>query len=205
MSKRYAILMLSIFIALPTFAAETFEGKPARSVGPLTFEMMGRHFDALRGIDLRDEAGGKVDLASLRGKVVWVNFWAHWCGPCIEEFDSMRVVEKEVGRENLAILLVSSPRDVEKDRAWAKAHQIEWPTLVADTDTAGIARVMMVPARSDLGFPRVPLSSFFDANGTAQLVQPGAPSMLGDSGVLKRGWNVQPWFMQWMRDWRGDS
>jgi cytochrome c biogenesis protein CcmG, thiol:disulfide interchange protein DsbE len=91
----------------------------------------GRPAPALR---LPDLAGREVDLASLRGKVVAVNFWATWCPPCKEELPALAQAWR-AGQGCLEILGVTedSPRDdVVRD---ARQHAIPFPVLL-DPDGA---------------------------------------------------------------------
>lgn len=47
------------------------------------------------------------DIKEFRGKWVLLNFWAEWCEACKEEFQSLKVLEKELAKENFVLLCVS--------------------------------------------------------------------------------------------------
>ncbi len=55
--------------------------------------------------------GRVVDLASFRGQVVVVNFWATWCPPCVEEMPSLEKLHRALGPEGLVVLGVSGDED----------------------------------------------------------------------------------------------
>lgn len=67
---------------------------------------------------LEDTEGNKVSLASQRGKVVLVNFWATWCPPCKEEMPSMERLNEVMGRDDFVILAIN----VEKNGRTAVAE-----------------------------------------------------------------------------------
>jgi cytochrome c biogenesis protein CcmG, thiol:disulfide interchange protein DsbE len=58
----------------------------------------------VRATDLR---GAPVRLSSVRGKVVLLNIWATWCGPCRQEMPSMERLYRVLGREGLRVVAVS--------------------------------------------------------------------------------------------------
>ncbi|HMZ79117.1 MAG TPA: TlpA disulfide reductase family protein [Acidobacteriota bacterium] len=51
--------------------------------------------------------GGKVSLASYRGKVVVLNFWATWCGPCIAELPDFKAISSEFGPKGVQVIGLS--------------------------------------------------------------------------------------------------
>ncbi|MEA3290987.1 MAG: TlpA disulfide reductase family protein [Pseudomonadota bacterium] len=93
------------------------------------------HFFPLPPLVLPDETGKKVDLASFRGRVVLVNFWATWCPPCVEEFPSMQRLKTALGREGLEILAVNAGEESDQVFSFTGVleTEIDFPVLY-DTD-----------------------------------------------------------------------
>jgi len=78
--------------------------------------------------------GSKLDLATLRGKVVVFNFWATWCGPCLTE---MPLVEKTMVKykddTDVVFLAVSTDEDRELVAPHLKQYKVNLPVAYADS------------------------------------------------------------------------
>lgn len=66
---------------------------------------------------LRDLDGAVVKLSDLRGKVVWINFWATWCRPCKKELPDIQALSDEYP-DDLAVLAINWQESAEDARAY---------------------------------------------------------------------------------------
>ena len=99
----------------------------------------------MRNIDLYDQYGKKHSIEEYKGKVVVINYWATWCGYCVEEMPEFEKVYKEFGsnKKDVVILGVAGPNskenrnnvDIEKDEiiSFLKKKNITYPTLMDET------------------------------------------------------------------------
>jgi peroxiredoxin len=79
---------------------------------------------------LRDMKGRIVSLSDLRGKVVLLNFWATWCGPCRVEMPAMERLYRTYDRKDFEILAVSTDaQGAAVTRPFQEENKLTFPIL----------------------------------------------------------------------------
>ncbi len=79
-----------------------------------------------------DLSGHLVRLADYRGKWVLLNFWASWCGPCLEEMPRFSVWQRAYGGEGLQIIGVSMDDDVKPVKRLMVRTPAAYPIVLGD-------------------------------------------------------------------------
>jgi thiol-disulfide isomerase/thioredoxin len=107
--------------------------------------------------------GGKVDLASLKGEVVMINFWATWCGPCRQEMPLLAQLHTKYEPLGFTLLGVNVEPDSAAAVDWLKGVPVGFPILF-DRDSAVAGR---------FGVEGMPSTVFVDRNGKVRYVHRG--------------------------------
>ena len=126
--------------------------------------------------------GEKTSLSDLKGKYVYVDVWATWCGPCKAEIPSLKKVEKMYHGKNIAFVSVSIDDDRSHGGSWEKANE-DWKKMVEEKELGGIQLFAPKGWKSDFvreykinGIPRFIL---IDPDGN--VVTPSAPRPSSDA------------------------
>jgi len=81
--------------------------------------------------DFANINGTTVNLKDLKGKVVFLNFWATWCPPCIAEMPSVNALyNKFKDNKNAVFLLVDADGKMKQSSAFMKKHKYDLPVYI---------------------------------------------------------------------------
>jgi thiol-disulfide isomerase/thioredoxin len=87
--------------------------------------------DAPLHYTLKDMNGVDVKLASFKGKIILLNFWATWCGPCRAEIPALIELQSRYA-DDLVVLGFSVDDTVDKLKPYAAQYKINYPVLVGN-------------------------------------------------------------------------
>jgi len=98
-------------------------------IGLALFDRAPADASALLALTLPDPSGRPQPLSQWQGKVLVVNFWATWCGPCREEMPDLVRAQKEYGAKGLQIVGIAAD-DADKVQQFAKEIELNYPALI---------------------------------------------------------------------------
>lgn len=102
---------------------------------------------APQSLALHDLSGKPVDLASMKGQVVLVNFWATWCEPCKEEMPSLDRMTQKLAARGLKVVGVNFGEGKPRIEQFLKTVPVGFPILRDDDSAVSKAwRVRVLPA-----------------------------------------------------------
>ncbi len=85
--------------------------------------------------NLEDLSGKKYKLSDFKGKIVFINFWATWCVPCIEEMPGMQKLYNKMQGKDFVMLVINSGESKEAVQAFMDKNKFSFPVLL-DPDNA---------------------------------------------------------------------
>ena len=92
--------------------------------------------DAVLDFALQDVNGNVVNLAAFKGRVIVLNFWATWCGPCKTEIPMLVKLHDKHGTSGLTVIGLSIDTDLEKVRHFVQQYKMDYPTFMIGRDHA---------------------------------------------------------------------
>ncbi|VAW94139.1 Thioredoxin family protein [hydrothermal vent metagenome] len=118
--------------------------------------------------------GKKIELSKLRGKVVYIDFWASWCGPCRQSMPKFNVLYNKLPRSSFEILAINLDESKADAQQFLKDYPVGYKVLYDTTGTTP----------KQFGVKVMPTGYLLDRFGMVRYVHQGFRS--GDDQVLMK-------------------
>lgn len=170
-AKRAAALVLVIAVGLiaalfttRTWNAMTSDAAPLRSAAVEQSEPGLVRYPLSQRVKVPDLSGSTLDgdrlsVGDFGGKIVVVNVWGSWCGPCRAETPDLARLARQDASKGVAFLGVDTRDDLDTARAFARKFRVPYPSIF---DESGAA---LLPLRGIIPTSVIPSSVVIDAEG----------------------------------------
>lgn len=118
-----AVVAAAVLLSVPALAGDLY--------GPAGVQPVRNNVSAPE-FELRTLEGRSVDSSSLRGRVVVLNFWATWCGPCKEEMPSLQRLKQQFKPEEFELLAITTDQQREAIKGFVRSLGLTFPVLIDD-------------------------------------------------------------------------
>lgn len=128
--------------------------------------------------------GQHISFDDLQGKVVLIDFWATWCGPCREALPHVKEIVRKFSGQPLVVLSVSLDKDAQHWREFVAKNEMTWPQYYDGGFDGPISKLF--------GINAIPHTFTIDADGVLQEDHMGDAALEGKlKKLLKRATEVQ--------------
>ena len=142
---------------------------------PLAASAAPRAGDTAPDFTLKRDTSGSLSLSSLRGKPVYLNFFATWCAPCNEEAPSVVSLEHKYRPKGLVVLGVDEVEDAAKAKRFAAKYKMPFAVVLDDG-----------PMGKDYGVIALPVHVFIDRAGKISTYRLGEMSPSEIEAAIKK-------------------
>jgi peroxiredoxin len=88
-------------------------------------------------IQLKDVFGNTVSLSDFRGKIVFLNFWATWCPPCVIEMPSMQKLHRRFKDKNFVMVAINSQETDAQVKSFFNKYKLSFTALLDSSAEVG--------------------------------------------------------------------
>lgn len=117
--KMISMLLFATSITAISCNSKTKDSQNSQTVETADEDTTATTLSQTNDVSFKDENGKDITLSSLKGKVVFINFWATWCPPCIREMPSINTLKQSFkGNNDIVFLMVDVDGAMEKSKAF---------------------------------------------------------------------------------------